>query len=56
MVSTASTFAETEDGIAELHEQLAIDHQDRTAHFRRIAEEAREGARRARGIAEHFRE
>lgn len=51
----AAKFAETEDSIAEHHDQLATENPDRTAACQRIADEARAGARRAREIADYFR-
>jgi hypothetical protein len=48
------SFAASEDRIARIHEELAASNPDRREEYQRIAEKAREGARRAREALRTF--
>ncbi len=47
-------FAASEDRIARIHEELAASNPDRREEYQRIAQKAREGARRARETLRKF--
>jgi hypothetical protein len=48
LASLAAELADTEDNVARVHDQLAADDPENAARYRRVADDARQAACRAR--------
>ena len=54
VAAVATVLAQTEDEVARIHDLLAVQWPHKAATYRRSAEEARAGAKRAREAAQRF--